>query len=488
MHNIALSLGITSSISCDENNQHPVYRLIISGKNNFEQLFPFDVAWKHYEKIKEYCDINKTKKSYTLKQLSEIFHNHYVPGMTKYEFLNTVNMNGCSFIRIFKSWNNLLKYFGYSDYIKQHTFTRKELLIIGWRWIKSGKKFSELNWEKDLDLPSIGQIYKHFGKSSIFTSIINCLSENDIIKMSESDSKILNNIFNHKITFIQDINYEEDYVYDLRVEDNENFLIGNILSHNSGSQIQILIGDILIDNAIGISYQVRGESVPVYGFGSEYYTYTAKSPVLVIGQLTIAFKESFYLLAPAARFHNRTKLINELTTPRYSDTRGVGFKTLDSASAAAHKGGWVKYRNTEQLFEHLKSQREGGIGVPGGLVKQLGALQDSEWENCAERFEDAIWYGSDIQSPETRNALFSNTISDHETDKIDFKTIQSHRRLDQYPAVDIWITYGDMEAPDSVNHTVEKILDVHFTGEGKEIVVGGEPILEVHSFIARNRV
>lgn len=253
----------------------------------------------------------------------------------------------------------------------------------------------------------------------------------------------------------------------------------------SGAQIQVMIGDILIDNAVAVSYQVSGDRVPVYGFGSEYFAFAAKTPVFVRGSLTIAFKESFYMLGPAARAHNRSAG-GQLATARISEGRGKGFSSLERASAAARQG-YVKYRNIETLYENMKHVRDTGEPIPAGLIKQLGALDDSTWENAAERFEDAIWYGSDQTSPATRAELFSDTMDD-DHNQIGLKTIMSHRRLDQYPAVDIWITYGDMQAPNTVNHTVRKLLDVYFTGESQEIMVGGEPVLETYYFIARNRV
>lgn len=256
----------------------------------------------------------------------------------------------------------------------------------------------------------------------------------------------------------------------------------------SGSQIQVLMGDILIDNAVAISYQVRGDRIPVYGFASEYFTFAAKSPVLITGQLTIAFKESFYLLAPAARFHNRAQAPdNRLTTPKNRPNNRPGFQSLEAAAAAARRDD-IRYRNIEQTFQAVEFAKEGKEPPPAGLIKELGALEDSAWEHLAERFEDSIWYGSDVQSPNTRRELFSRTMSDFETEKIELNEVMKHRRLDQYPAVDIWITYGDMEAPDTVNHTVQKLLDVYFTGEVKEITISGEPVFETYTFIARNRV
>lgn len=253
----------------------------------------------------------------------------------------------------------------------------------------------------------------------------------------------------------------------------------------SGAQIQVMMGDIHIDNAVAISYAVNASRTPVYGFGSEYFSFMAKSPVLVTGALTVAFKESYYMLKPAARFHNLVRS-GEVATARMAKRRQGGFTSLEEASDAAHKGR-VSYINVEDLYEYARNLTTGGDGLRSDLVTQLAALEDSAWEEMAEKFEDAIWYGSDHQSPETRDSLFSQTMSD-DVDYVDDRAILKHRRLDQYPPVDIWITYGDMEAPDQVNHTVQKLLDVYFTGETQEIIVGGEPVLQTFQFLARNRV
>jgi hypothetical protein len=253
----------------------------------------------------------------------------------------------------------------------------------------------------------------------------------------------------------------------------------------SGAQIQLMMGDVLIDNAVAISYAVSANRTPVYGFGSEYFSFAVKAPILISGAMTIAFKESLYMLVPAARFHNNI-VQGLLATARFSDGRAGGFASLETASGAARPGR-VKYTNVEDLFGYVRQNTAEEGELSSTLVTQLGALDDSTWEHMAEKFEDAIWYGSDHQSPDARDLLFSNTMS-NDVGEVDELAVLSHRRLDQYPPVDIWITYGDMEAPDQVNHTVQKLLDVYFTGESQEIVIGGEPVLQTFQFIARNRV
>lgn len=266
----------------------------------------------------------------------------------------------------------------------------------------------------------------------------------------------------------------------------------------SGSQIQVLIGDIVIDNAAAISYQVSANRIPLYGFGSEYFAFTAKSHTLISGHLTVAFKESGYLLRPVKRFHNLIQtqkqllqedpgnanfMISTLRDPRSESflKKKGGFTSLAAASRAARKKK-ARYYNAEQSYDS-----DGNRMRSAGLVKQLGALSDSDFENRAEEYEDVVWYGSNVNSPRSREKLYAETVPDTHGEITDEEFL-ALRRLDQMPSVDITITYGDMEAPNTVNHTVQKLLDVQFTGEVKEIVVGGNPILETYSFIARNRV
>jgi hypothetical protein len=81
--------------------------------------------------------------------------------------------------------------------------------------------------------------------------------------------------------------------------------------------------------------------------------------------------------------------------------------------------------------------------------------------------------------------LFSKNI--REGEEITKESLYSHRRLDQYLPIDIWISYGDLEYENS-NHTSKKLLDVSFLGQSQIIETSGQPIIESYTFIARNFV
>lgn len=279
----------------------------------------------------------------------------------------------------------------------------------------------------------------------------------------------------------------------------------------SGSQVNLMLGDVIIDAAVGIQFNVEQSKAPVYGFASQYYSFVADGKVIVQGALTIAFKEAGYLFWPMQRFLYQ-KSNSGVTTPRYdTDSKGSilpGSKNPFSTSlvSLAEEARFKKTMkaNVEQMVEWSNRQRDGYDTVSAGsalkhnsrynqFVKQLGALSDDKFEDMAESFEDAIWYGSDTGNPYTRDKLNSKNLdlqdfvdadySNKESDEL----ILSHRRADQYPELDIWITYGDINRQ-SANHTVKKLLDVSFVGQAQQIEISGKPCYEVYHFIAKNLV
>jgi hypothetical protein len=258
----------------------------------------------------------------------------------------------------------------------------------------------------------------------------------------------------------------------------------------TGSQITIMLGDVLMDNVVSTSFAVSQGKVPVYGYANQYYTFAADNKVIVQGSLTVAFKEAGYLFWPIKRFIEQ-KRSGEWTSPRYGldksgkIIKGYDFNATDGKFTTAAKEAErkrVMRNNVEQVMEYSSTYQKNRAG---SFWKELAALPDDKFEDWAETFEDAIWYGSDPLNAMMRDRLFSGNLSGKQL--LDDETILSHRRADQYPPIDIWIVYGDTDRP-AANHTVKKLLDVSFTGQSQVIEVSGEPTYEQYSFIARNLV
>jgi hypothetical protein len=230
-------------------------------------------------------------------------------------------------------------------------------------------------------------------------------------------------------------------------------------------------------------------SVPVYGYGNQYYSFMSSGKVIVSGSLTIGFKESGYLLWPAKRYIER-KTSKEWTSPKFKTQENMiingygdsfsNFNQQDPLSAASKAADALRIMrgNVEEVLASTDNR------VKSNFYQELGALPDNAFEDYAEAFEDAVWFGGDAGgNPLVRDLLFSNNLSP--SDSISNESIYQHRRLDQYPPVDLYIVYGDANR-ESVNHTVKQLLDVSFIGQAQTLEVSGEPVLERYSFMARN--
>lgn len=267
----------------------------------------------------------------------------------------------------------------------------------------------------------------------------------------------------------------------------------------SGTQISVMVGDILIDCAVSISFSFAQSKMPIFGYASQYYSFLADGHNVGSGTLTIAFKESGYLMYPIQKFVNNSAEIDVIEankewadkhpelwkSPRYSiDSEGniinsysPSSYTLTEAAKEARKKE-VFQGNVEQSFLDTPKNKQ-------KFWRELGYLPDDQFEDYAEVFEDAIWYGSDKANGLVRDKLFAKNIRN--AVNVSDEDVLSHRSPLLYPPIDIWIIYGDMSRQPN-NHTVKKLLDVSFTEMSQVIESNGQPIFEQYNFICKNIV
>jgi len=166
----------------------------------------------------------------------------------------------------------------------------------------------------------------------------------------------------------------------------------------SGSQIGVMIGDVLIDGAIAISFQVEQSKTPIYGYANQYYSFVADGHVLVQGTLTVAFKEAGYLMWPMQRFQEFAVTDDgNWNSPRYStNAKGVKVNSYDpsksnytlTGAARAAKEKLVMRSNVEQMFD-LAAPEDGNPKQHKQINKfwkELGHLPDNRFEKWAEVF------------------------------------------------------------------------------------------------------
>lgn len=75
--------------------------------------------------------------------------------------------------------------------------------------------------------------------------------------------------------------------------------VGMIYPHErhyvSSNEVFVMLGDLLIDEAVGISYSVRESKVPVYQYNSKHYNRLAHGKVFVQGSLVLNYVDADYM-------------------------------------------------------------------------------------------------------------------------------------------------------------------------------------------------
>lgn len=251
------------------------------------------------------------------------------------------------------------------------------------------------------------------------------------------------------------------------------------LEYFSGAQMNMYIGDVLIDEVTSLSVSVRQNKLPVWGYASQLFDKVAKGTVLVQGTFTINFKEAGYLYAVMERYKNLAvgpaRVGPAVTTESFIDRRKLALKggaRIDGQTAV------LRRQNIERIglaVDAITNGSAGGTQVRkedemeyfrqlSGFNNEAGALNPAE--DVFEAFEDKIWGTADLNQDSEGRRGDSN-------------------RWDDFS---IFVTFGDYNRNNNVNHTAKRIDRVHLIDQAQTIMINGEPIAEQYSFIARNFV
>jgi len=500
IHNLSLSLGIRSSISSEKNSN--AFHVIFSSRKTFRKLFSFPVLWKHYPRIREYLD---NGNSFSKSSLEKEFRKYYVEGMSKKDFFCLSNISPCPFYRVYSSWSGVLEAHGFSGFgLSANGMSRERFTLLAREWLEENNwDFSIGKWDSDSSVPSQGLIYKFFGSTKSFLNQIKSLAPGDIQFLKDFVSsefpKEKKKEEGTQITFVEEISYKGSWVYDLEVEDNHNFLIGEVVSHNSGSQIQVFFEEVLVDDCVRIAWGVQQSRQPIYGYASQYYNALADGVIILGGSLWIAFKEATYIPVILRHISARKDPNDPLYgSPAMSPRDGTNHSSTLVQSAqewrggtsegGARRAGLVQRANIERLMRYETAN--GDDAEAQNLLHQyamnISAMNDRDFENLAEQFEDAIWYGGNRVGEDRsggRGETMSGNYRGGELTDDDFLSV---RRADQFPPFDIVVNFGDMNNA-AANHTVTRLLSVVITNtQFGPIEPSGEPIYVQYDFIGRS--
>lgn len=245
----------------------------------------------------------------------------------------------------------------------------------------------------------------------------------------------------------------------------------------SSAQVNLYLGDVLIDELTSINVRVQDSKTPIYGYASRSYDAVMNGTVLVQGSLSINFKEKAYLFAVLRRLQQFKANRPGIYSSPFVSNKNVGFSSSRGARNNNEVGG-LTMQNIEEILNIDENIR-------------LGRTTREE----EQKFIRAI------AAMNTTNTGFTRTITptgpaEKEFEKLEDRIWGQNQQLNQETDVlrsifnnfTIYITFGDYNTNNSVNHTARRLDGVCLTGLQTEVnnKLSGEPIEEIYSFFAKS--
>jgi hypothetical protein len=261
------------------------------------------------------------------------------------------------------------------------------------------------------------------------------------------------------------------------------------LEYFSGAQMNMYIGDVLIDEVTSLEVKVHQKKMPVYGYASQLFDKVAAGTILVEGSFTINYKESGYLYTVLERYRSLIKggHSNKQSPFISQDALSQISKNRTGGAISNNQKGFLRRQNIEQINasveEIISGKNINGDNIrPEELIDYYNSItgfnNNSRARNGSapgalppteaifETFEDKIWGSEDLNRDSEGRRGDSN-------------------RFDDFT---IYVTMGDYNRNDRVNHTAKRIDNVHLLGQAQTIAINGEPIAEAYWFFAKNFV
>jgi hypothetical protein len=251
------------------------------------------------------------------------------------------------------------------------------------------------------------------------------------------------------------------------------------LEYFSSNQCFLYIGDVWVDEVTSMQYVRQQQKTPLYGYASQLFDATSAGHVLVSGSFSINFKEQGYLWAVLRRWHSLDSKMLDIKGYRdpasakkaralVMNKRGADpFNSTGGRPVVGSNGTKISRATIESITkgDASKTDRDKFYKSLAGYSSfDVGSPQDRTFEDIVEAFEDEVWNTADnadllneARNPD--NVLFDN--------------------------FDAYVVFGNYSNPKS-NHTVQKIIGIRLTSQGKTIMMNDQPIQEQYSFIARS--
>lgn len=241
--------------------------------------------------------------------------------------------------------------------------------------------------------------------------------------------------------------------------------------HFTGAQINIIIGDVTVDEIFALEYSVQQNKVPIYGYANQYFNVVAPGTVLVTGRFMMNYTNVMYLPGILMRFMDSratesTEQVEEAAVESRRPTGPIGSADPSTGVITGSTASTGSFSGETSSEDELETAR------------RVSSMSDAE----VERARRAAITRFASEAPNDEGLYSSNLV--HGT-RIDQVTFRNHRRADQYPGFDIQVHAGSRQNRRS-NFTARTILDAHIIGDGQQMMLDGQPIAVEYNFIARS--
>jgi hypothetical protein len=221
-------------------------------------------------------------------------------------------------------------------------------------------------------------------------------------------------------------------------------------SYYSGSQITVWFGNILIDDIYSIQWVRTQNKMPIYGYASQNFDAIANGTVLIQGNFVINFRQQNYMSYVMKSIKDLYQAYNS-----------------ESNAPSGNPQVWSTVQNL--ISQHLQN---GTFGPQ--TANDIIALGNSpNFFQLADDYASAVW-----GSAATQGATIAPADVEQSSDIPNGFLIQ--------------ISYGAPPTSDAqttvqlMQSTTKTLNNVHLVGESQIIQVGGQPVQEQYSFIAKN--
>lgn len=225
----------------------------------------------------------------------------------------------------------------------------------------------------------------------------------------------------------------------------------------SGSQITVWFGNVMIDDINSIQWMRTQSKRPVYGYASQLMDTVCNGIVMIQGSFTINFRHSGYM---AAVMEGIKKIYQVLSTgsPLEKDQFDAKQWPVVNSLISSHlKNGTFGPQTPQQIID---------IGNSPDFFELAKLYEQTVWQEMTSadaKYKDSNKRAGDVAQsiiiPDGFNILISYGNPGH----VEKKTFSDHMK------------------------SANKSLDgVHLVGESQMIQVGGQPVQEQYSFIAKD--